>query len=100
MFVTCKSITKNDQLPAAAETKVVSQSSNDQIKSTNPVKEALMKDNDSSVNLGGECIVYKDVKKIDCPTGGEKVCGCNNKTYANKCEALRHVSWYTLGPCE
>lgn len=100
MFVTCKTITKNDQPPISVETKVASQSPKENIEPTSVVKEELTKDGDSPVKMGGECIVYKDIKKVDCPKSGEKVCGCNNKTYANKCEALRHVSWYSLGPCE
>ena len=100
MFVTCKTITKNDQLPTSVETKGVSQSPKEINEPTSVVKEELTKDADSPLVIGGECVVFKDIKKMNCPTTGEKVCGCNNKTYANKCEALRHVSRYSLGPCE
>jgi len=100
IFVKCKSITKPEQLPTKVEISADSKPQNKQNIPTSSVKEELTKDNDPPVKIGGECIVFKDIKKVDCPNSGEKVCGCNNKTYANKCEALRHVSWYSLGSCE
>ena len=36
-------------------------------------------------DLSGTCVKVKD----PCPTGGTKVCGCDNKTYANECELLK-----------
>jgi hypothetical protein len=35
-------------------------------------------------DLSGTCVKVKS----PCPTGGAKVCGCDNKTYANECELL------------
>jgi hypothetical protein len=35
-------------------------------------------------DLSGTCVKVKN----PCPTGGTKVCGCDNKTYANECELL------------
>ena len=35
-------------------------------------------------DLSGTCVKVKN----PCPTGGAKVCGCDNKTYANECELL------------
>jgi hypothetical protein len=36
-------------------------------------------------DLSGTCVKVPST----CPTGGTKVCGCDNKTYANECELLK-----------
>lgn len=42
-------------------------------------------------NLKSDCI---------CPTVYEPVCGCNNVTYGNSCEAECHgITDYTTGKC-
>jgi hypothetical protein len=35
-------------------------------------------------DLAGNCVKVKS----PCPKGGAKVCGCDDKTYANECELL------------
>jgi hypothetical protein len=35
-------------------------------------------------DLSGNCVKVKS----PCPKGGAKVCGCDDKTYANECELL------------
>jgi len=36
-------------------------------------------------DLGGHCVKVPDV----CPKKGPRVCGCDDKTYANQCELLK-----------
>lgn len=36
-------------------------------------------------DLAGKCVKVPDT----CPKGGAKVCGCDDKTYANQCELLK-----------
>ena len=48
-------------------------------------------------DLSGTCVKVRN----PCPTGGTKVCGCDNKTYANECELLKSgVHELHTGPCK
>ena len=38
-----------------------------------------------TADLGGTCTKVPDT----CPKGGQQVCGCDGKTYANDCEIMK-----------
>lgn len=39
----------------------------------------------NTADLAGTCVKVP----ATCPTGGQKVCGCDGKTYRNECELLK-----------
>lgn len=51
--------------------------------------------------VGKDCIDISKVKKTLCPDLFDPVCGCNNITYSNECDAgQKGVLKWTKGACK
>jgi len=55
----------------------------------------------SACNSERDCPDRNLVNSIQCPDGGQKVCGCNGITYENECKAENQGIWVEhVGECE